>query len=202
MGCDIRHPRIPKGLGRVGRAEKVEGEEVASSRGIRDEDCGADDEGGADSEGGLPAGLDSVRGDGVEDCANDGECVDGGRVVVLLNDSVPLTGHPIGHYVVPERLNAERINLIFALDFGGVWKRECMYARMKRNGRSQNCQVRRTRRKTVKSQFCFRDFPNLLTAWSFSSSVRYHALRWCGKLGMKNHPASVSPSSSTLLLST
>ena len=59
---------------------------------------------------------------------------------------------------------------------------------MKRNGSSQNCQVKSTRLKTVLSQVCFLAFPSLEIAISFSSAVRYQALRCAGRFGMKNQP--------------
>lgn len=66
-----------------------------------------------------------------------------------------------------------------------------MILRIKMNGNSQNCQLRRTRRNTVKSQLCFLKCPNLVTAISLSSAVKYQALLWMGRLGITTQPITV-----------
>jgi len=48
----------------------------------------------------LPAGLDSVRDGGVQECADDSSCVDGGGVIVLLNYAVAAGFHPQGEYII------------------------------------------------------------------------------------------------------
>lgn len=67
---------------------------------VSDKDCTANDEGQPDCEGAFPAGLQFVGDGGVEDCAEDGGCVDACWVVVLLDGCVAARGHPEGHYVV------------------------------------------------------------------------------------------------------
>lgn len=55
-------------------------------------------------------------------------------------------------------------------------------------GSSQNCQLRSTRRNTVRSHVVFRDSPRRRIAHSFSSSVKKRADLWCGRSGMANQP--------------
>lgn len=55
-------------------------------------------------------------------------------------------------------------------------------------GSNQNCQLKSTRRNTVRSHVVFRDSPRRRTAQSFSSSVRKRADLWCGRSGMANQP--------------
>lgn len=59
--------------------------------------------------------MESVGDGGVEDCAEDGGGVDACRVVVLLDGCVASGGHPEGHYVVAEGLDAEGVDLFFLL---------------------------------------------------------------------------------------
>ena len=55
-------------------------------------------------------------------------------------------------------------------------------------GSNQNCQLKSTRRNTVRSHVVFRDSPRRRIAHSFSSSVKKRADLWCGRSGMANQP--------------